>query len=593
MRSVRRLLILSVLTASTVVACSSDSTTDPFAPPGLALSLSPTVDTVFVNDSIAAANAGVLTLSATSLGSAVQTPAGVEWTSSDPTVAVVGPGGKVTPVGLGTTTVTARVNSAHATATVVVASVVSKLTVTPTSLVGLVGDTVQLTASAIDAKGVLAGGVAYAFSSADPSVATVTSTGARTARVTFAKAGSAAVSVSAGAKTATATGTIQPREFISAAVAGAPAGALVLSAGQDATCGILPLGRAYCFGRQGLLGIAKDTTCFNDVGASESCTLIPLRVAGQLNIVSVSVGDSVACGATADNRAYCWGSQTYGQLGNGVASSGTSTTPALVIGAASRTAVSLARVAAGGNHACGLSPSGAAFCWGKDDLFQLGNGDGLSLNSTTPIPVAGGTVFNSITAGQNHTCALTAGGSAFCWGDNSSGQLGAGTFASTSDVPLGVAGTFVAISAGGTHTCALTAAGVAQCWGDNSSGQLGVSSSTTFQSNTPVTVDGGLHFKSISAGRFNTCGITTGGAAFCWGDNSSWQLGTTSLFFSDAPVAVSGGHTDFTSITTGVRHACALSAAGAFCWGSNVLGALGNEFQAILQATPQKTAVPQ
>ena len=108
-----------------------------------------------------------------------------------------------------------------------------------------------------------------------------------------------------------------------------------------------------------------------------------------------------------------------------------------------------------------------------------------------------------------------------------------------------------------------------------------------------VAVTTGLRFKSISAGRFNTCGVTTGGAAFCWGDNSYGQLGvSTNVSFSDSPVAVSGGRTDFTAVTAGVRHTCAVGASGAYCWGSNILGALGNEFQALIQPTPQKVIVP-
>jgi alpha-tubulin suppressor-like RCC1 family protein len=564
-------------------------------PLGLSLSLSPEAATIFVSDTILPSNSAVLTLSASSLGRAVQTPAGVEWTSADPSIATVNADGAVTAHSVGTTTVTARVNSTKASATIVVAYGVSQLGLSVTSLAGVAGDTIVLAASALDAKGTLVPGTAYAFTAADPTVASVTLSAARTARVILLKSGVATVNVTAGGKTASATGAVQPREFISTPVAGAPTGALVLSAGEDATCGLFPLGRAYCFGRAGLLGTAKDTVCFNDNGRStEGCSLIPLRVGAQLNFVSVSVGDSVACGATADNRAYCWGSQTYGQLGNGVAKGGTSTAPALVIGAVSKTAVSLSRVSAGGNHACGLSPSGAAFCWGKDSSFQLGNGDGIVANSTTPIPVAGGNTFSSISAGHDHTCALTSSGAAFCWGDNSSGQLGSATPDVIVDNPVPVTGPngFSQISSGAFHTCALNSVGAAFCWGDNSSGQLGNGDASGFPSTVPAAVAGGLRFKSISAGWFSTCGITTAGTAFCWGDNFYWQLGTTNGFFTAAPTAVSGGRSDFTSVTVGMRHACGATPSGAYCWGSNFFGALGNEFQAMKQATPQKTITP-
>jgi hypothetical protein len=537
-----------------VAGCSSDSTTNSFAPLGLELSLSPSVDTIFVSDTILATTTAPLSLSATSFGRLVQTPEGVEWTTSDPSVATVSSAGVVTPHSIGTTTVSARVNSSKASATVVVAYRVTQVGLSISSLAGVAGDTILLAASAVDAKGVLVPGTAYSFAAADPTVASVTMSAARTARVILLKSGVATVNVTAGGKTATATGTVQAREFISAPVAGAPNGALVLSAGQDATCGLFPMGRAYCFGRAGLLGTAKDTICFGDNGHTEACTLIPLRVAGQLNFVSVSVGESVACGATADNRAYCWGSQAFGQLGNGVATGGTSAAPALVIGATSRTAVSLSRVTAGGSHACGLSPSGAAFCWGKDSVFQLGNGDDLAANSTTPIPVAGGNTFSTISAGHDHTCALTAAGAAFCWGDNSTGQLGSNTFALAADSPLPVAGPngFTQISSGAFHTCALNGVGAAFCWGDNSSGQLG-DGGATFLSSVPVAVAGGLRFKSISAGQFSSCAVTTEAPPTAGVTTATGSSVRAACLSARLRRPVSGGRSDFTAVTVGTR----------------------------------------
>ena len=211
MRSVRRLLAFSALGASMVAGCSSDSTTNSFAPLALSLSLSPSVDTIFVSDTIFATNTGSLSLSAASLGRLVQTPAGVEWTSSDPAVATVSATGVITPHSMGTTTVTARVNSSKARATVVVAYAVTQLSLSTTSLAGFVGDTILLAASALNAKGVLVPGTAYSFKAADPSVASVTIAAPRTARVVLLKSGVATVNVTAGGKTASATGTVQPR----------------------------------------------------------------------------------------------------------------------------------------------------------------------------------------------------------------------------------------------------------------------------------------------------------------------------------------------------------------------------------------------
>ena len=121
MRSARLLIAASVLVVAAGLACSSDSLTDPNAPFALALKLTPTIDTIFVGDTISKAKPVTLTLSATSLGRPVQTPKGVEWTSSNPAVATVSGDGVVSAIGVGTTAVTARVNGERATSTIIVA----------------------------------------------------------------------------------------------------------------------------------------------------------------------------------------------------------------------------------------------------------------------------------------------------------------------------------------------------------------------------------------------------------------------------------------------------------------------------------------
>jgi alpha-tubulin suppressor-like RCC1 family protein len=590
-------LTLSLAGAAALFACtSSQDATDLNAPLNLAIALTPPQLQLSVADTITASDNVQLILSATSLGFPVITPH-AEWTSSVPSVAVVDSTGLVRVVGLGQTIITARVNSETAQTRVTVVPRVVSATLTPQTFQGLVGDTTTLTATALDSRGLSVGGTSFTFTSNDPTTVNVTRTGNQTARITLLKAGNASVNVQADGQNAVTRVTALSRDFAGSIATSAPAGDLVLSAGEDATCGIIALGEGFCFGKAPPTGIAKDTSCFNDrapVGPTP-CTLVPLPIAGSLSFAAVSVGDSVACGVTTGNLAYCWGLQKYGQLGNGLATAGTAASPNLVVGAVSRSAVQLSRVSAGRNHACGLSPTGTALCWGQDALFQLGTGDTLHVNSTTPIPIKSGLSFTQISAGGDHTCALATGGTAVCWGDNVHGQVGNGTDSNAVDVPAAVGGTnvFVQITSGGAHTCALTAVGAAFCWGADSLGQLGNNSQT--DSPTPVAVSGGLIFKSISAGRTSTCGITTAGAAFCWGSNSYGQIGngfTNGLTPVLVPTAVTGGHTDFVSVTVGARHACALGTVGAFCWGSNVLGALGNEFQAMVQTTPTKTASP-
>ena len=255
--------------------------------------------------------------------------------------------------------------------------------------------------------------------------------------------------------------------------------------------------------------------------------------------------------------------------------------------------VVFAPVSAGLNDTCGVTTSGAAYCWGNNGQGQLGNGS--TTDSYTPVAVSGGLSFATVSVSSNYynTCGVTTSGAAYCWGDNVFGQLGNGSTTGPqqclgvpcSTTPVAVSGglSFATVSAGYNHTCGLTTSGAAYCWGSNGSGDLGNGSTTN--SSTPVAVSGGLSFATVSAGYFNTCGVTTSGAAYCWGDNDFGQLGNGSTTgpqqcnsapCSTTPVAVSGG-LSFATVSAGHSHACALTTNGAaYCWGHNFAGDLGN-----------------
>jgi alpha-tubulin suppressor-like RCC1 family protein len=258
---------------------------------------------------------------------------------------------------------------------------------------------------------------------------------------------------------------------------------------------------------------------------------------------------------------------------------------------------SFAMVRAGGAHTCGVTSDGTAYCWGDNSSGQLGNG--TLTNTATPAPVAGGLSFSTVSTGDKHTCGVTSGGTTYCWGDNSSGQLGNGTTTS-SVIPVPVPGglSFVLVSAGGKHTCGVTNSGQAYCWGDNSFGQLG--NGTLASSAVPALVSGGLTFatealnftgKLLSAGGSHTCGKTNGGDPlnpyfpylYCWGNNSSGQLGNGTLTNSPVPVAISSSWREWFDLSAGSTHTCAVTQAGTFgsfiedfCWGDNGSGQLGD-----------------
>lgn len=333
--------------------------------------------------------------------------------------------------------------------------------------------------------------------------------------------------------------------------------------------------------------------------ASAAFDIRPLAIARE----PVSSGGSNTCGVTTAGAAYCWGSNRFGQLGDG--DTAQTTSPAAVSGG-----LMFASVGAdvGGQHRCGVTTTGAAYCWGYHAYGQLGTGtmsgpqqcQGSTPCSATPLAVPGGLTFAAVSGGIGHTCGLTTTGAAYCWGLNFTGQLGVGTTTSEvcsnnpcSTTPVAVAGglTFIAISAGASHTCGITAAGSAYCWGANTDGQLG--DGTVTQRTSPVAVASGLTFAAVSAGIGYTCGVATTGEAYCWGLNNTGQLGigTTSgpqicatgnnNPCSMTPVAVQGGLT-FTMVSAGGDayghgHVCGVTAAAAaYCWGDNVLGQLGD-----------------
>ncbi|HEY2831738.1 MAG TPA: hypothetical protein VGJ14_04885 [Sporichthyaceae bacterium] len=237
-------------------------------------------------------------------------------------------------------------------------------------------------------------------------------------------------------------------------------------------------------------------------------------------------------------------------------------------------------ISAGAQHTCALTPTGGVLCWGDNTFGQLGNG--TTTKSSTPVPVTGlasGVV--AISAGSYHTCAVTTAGAVRCWGLDNIGQLGdgvKGTFVTTA-VSVPTVPSAVSISAGLGHTCAVTADGAAWCWGADNDGQLG-NGSTSTGAIGPTKVAGiPSGVASISAGGVHTCAVTRTGAAQCWGLNNSGQLGNGTSDPSIpvlAPVSVTGLSSGVSMISAGYAHTCAVTTTGAvLCWGYNAFGQVG------------------
>jgi alpha-tubulin suppressor-like RCC1 family protein len=275
---------------------------------------------------------------------------------------------------------------------------------------------------------------------------------------------------------------------------------------------------------------------------SSATRLAPVAVSGSLSFETVSAGNNFSCGVTTAGAGYCWGTGMNGRLGTG--SFGDDSTPAPVTGGLTFAMITTGKDVefqpVGNGFACGLTTGGAAYCWGNNSHGELG--DSGSSSHSAPVPVARGLTFAALSAGQQHVCGVTTSGAAYCWGNGTSGQLGNGS-ASASNVPVPVSGSLVfsTIAAGGAHTCGVTTEGDAYCWGGNLLGQLGTgvfAPDFSPPQTTPVAVIGGLKFETLAAGAAHTCGLSTLGVIYCWGRGFDGQLGNASLSNKAVPTPV-------------------------------------------------------
>jgi alpha-tubulin suppressor-like RCC1 family protein len=357
-----------------------------------------------------------------------------------------------------------------------------------------------------------------------------------------------------------APGVARVNKSRTAAVAGATAAAV--TAGDYGTCVLLSggAGEVDCWGggAHGQLG-----------GGVRETSLVPVAVTGlRGDTVALAAGGSHACAVARDGGLDCWGANAHGELGNG-------TTAEAARPTAVRGLHGVVAVATGTAHTCALVQSGGVECWGANSNGQLG--DASTTESAVPVQVDGmQSGVAAIAAGLAHTCGLLATGTVLCWGTNANGELGDGkTLDSDAPVPVaGLNGPAIAVAAGDAHSCALLKDGSVECWGWNIEGQLGNGGA---DSPTPVVVSGIHSATAISAGGNDTCALLRSGAVVCWGANLDGQLGNGGTSDSSTPVVVSGLGSGAAAVTTGLSHSCAVLMGGSTtCWGANAHGELGD-----------------
>jgi len=363
-----------------------------------------------------------------------------------------------------------------------------------------------------------------------------------------------------------------------------------LSVGESHACAIASSGRAYCWGRNisGELGNGSTTNSADPVAVSTSGAL-----AGR-TFKQISAGSRHTCAIASDDWAYCWG-----------------VVPVAVSTGGALAGKTFRQLSTGTAHTCAIASDDQAYCWGSSSDGKLGNGSISDRGSAVPVAVntsgaLAGKTIKQISAGSRHTCAIASDDQAYCWGRNGdSGTLGNNSITiHSSAVPVAVstggvlAGkTIKQISAGFGHTCAIASDEQAYCWGWNNGGQLG--NNSTADSAVPVAVStggalAGKTIKQISAGSNHTCAIASDGQAYCWGWSLEGALGTGSTTSSAVPVPVStggalaGGKT-FTQIGAGSSHTCAIASGGqAYCWGRIGWSSYVNDYGPVPALVPRK-----
>lgn len=390
------------------------------------------------------------------------------------------------------------------------------------------------------------------------------------------------------------------------------------TSGTFRTCGLLS-DNTYCWGNNGYGQLGNGTT-------TDSMT--PVKVVrqsypggiGSHKITDIASGAYFNCAIIDTGEVYCWGYNNKGQLGNGTTTD--SSVPVKVIGIDGKV---VTQVGTANSTACAITTIGDMYCWGADAVGQLGDGGTVGGYATSPILIAGPSIASgggdigtkpvtSLTrsgAFNIHICAV-AGGQAYCWGKNDTGQIGdnsttnrsAPTAVNTnsgsgSQLLPSMTVTAIASEGGGgnAHSCAIaytTSSGPTSsrvyCWGANSYGQLGTGASTSSTSLVPKAVStagvlSGKTITEVAANDFGSCVIgydgvsTSTSRAYCWGHANSRGDGASS--YTLVPVQVNDGNGIFlnnqiSGIAGGAQRMCAIATGKSYCWGANGIGQIGN-----------------
>jgi len=321
--------------------------------------------------------------------------------------------------------------------------------------------------------------------------------------------------------------------------------------------------------------------------------------------IALGNGTNFSCAIRADHTLWCWGENGNcndgGQLGNGDTAD-TSLAVQVTRDSDGMPLTDVEQVSASHCHACARDSSGAAWCWGSNDGSWLGDGSaGISKSRAVQVVDSNGPLADVVEMGVGviHACARKSDDTVWCWGVNNVGQLGNDT-RDDSSIAVQAQVSAKQLAVGRFHNCVVTASGTAQCWGDNRQGRIGNGegdrdagdSISRLIPDTVLDKLGGAPFADVAqvSAAAVSCLVTTNGDPYCWGVDLYGQTGTGVGTYVPQPVLGVDGKPlhDVARIVAGFNRVCAVKTNGnVLCWGRNSEGQLGDgEFVNRGLATP-------
>jgi alpha-tubulin suppressor-like RCC1 family protein len=355
------------------------------------------------------------------------------------------------------------------------------------------------------------------------------------------------------------------------------------------TCGMTKSGKLYCWG---------DNTC-GQLGDGTFTSRLDKRPIAQGEVPTTTTFTQIVkgwlhmCALGDDNEIYCWGDNQYGQLGDGAFDN--RNIPTKVNKGAIPASAKITSISTAYYHTCALTQDDKMYCWGQNDLGQLG--DGTTDNRSLPVEVNRGNIptsvrIRSLQTGWKHSCVLAGDNNVYCWGRNTLGQLGDGTTTHRSSPVLVIQGqrdpsyNITQLSVGAHYACIKDTDSKAYCWGRNVDGELGSGITSNYET-SPVAIAQGVmpdqNIKTIMAGYWSTYAISSDDKLYAWGHNGDGSLGDGTTINRNTPILVSLpyssgvniSHTNFWWRSARVT----VSNGHHYIWGLNNHGQLGDGTQ--------------